>query len=397
MRSTLPPPPRPIVNGLRRGLSLVLLLALALGLSQAFGAPETESELSAPTGLEVASAASGAVKLTWDQPADAEISGYQVLRRDLEVHAPGEFPVIAENTGSAETSYTDTTVEAGQSYVYRVKAWRGAELSAWSSYARADTPASVVENQTSATDEDASAEEEEESDQTPAAPPEEPSGLSVSVTDGVGAVLSWNDPADASISGYEILRRDRSVDGTGVFHTIESDTGSNAIGYTDATIAAGGSYVYRIKAINAHGSSVWSRHARADVPDDYAPPADETTDDDSSDDDTSDDDTTDDDTTDDDTTDDDTSDDDTTDDDTTDDDTTDDDTTDDDTTDDDSTTTIRPTTIRPTTTRPTTIRLTMIRLTMIRPTTIRPTTTRPTTIRPTTIRPTTIRPTTMRR
>ena len=103
-------------------------------------------------------------------------------------------------------------------------------------------------------------------------PPAEPTGLSVSVASGVGVNLTWNDPADATITGYEILRRDRAVDRQGVFHTIESDTGSADTAYTDATVAAGGEYVYRVKAINPHGRSVWSSYARADVPDNYEPP-----------------------------------------------------------------------------------------------------------------------------
>ena len=104
-------------------------------------------------------------------------------------------------------------------------------------------------------------------------PPDEPTGLAASVVSGVGVNLTWNDPADATITGYEILRRDRAVDRQGVFHTIESDTGSADTAYTDATVVAGGEYVYRVKAINGHGRSVWSSYARADVPDNYEPPA----------------------------------------------------------------------------------------------------------------------------
>ena len=106
-------------------------------------------------------------------------------------------------------------------------------------------------------------------------PPDEPTGLGASVASGVGVNLTWNDPADATITGYEVLRRHRGVDRQGVFHTIESDTGSADTAYTDATVAAGGSYVYRVKAINPHGSSVWSSYARADVPDEYEAPGSE--------------------------------------------------------------------------------------------------------------------------
>ena len=61
----------------------------------------------------------------------------------------------------------------------------------------------------------------------------------------------------------------------GELETIESDTGSPDTAYTDATVEAGHDYRYRIKAINAHGTSVWSRNAPADVPDDYEAPGSE--------------------------------------------------------------------------------------------------------------------------
>ena len=104
------------------------------------------------------------------------------------------------------------------------------------------------------------------------ATPDEPTGLAASVVSGVGVNLSWDGPADESVTGYEVLRRDLAVHGPGEFETIESDTGSAETAYTDATVEAGGSYVYRVRAINAHGASVRSGYARADVPGDYEPP-----------------------------------------------------------------------------------------------------------------------------
>ena len=103
-------------------------------------------------------------------------------------------------------------------------------------------------------------------------PPAEPTGLGASVASGIGVNLTWNDPEDDTITGYEVLRRDRAVDRQGVFHTIESDTGSADTAYTDATVAAGGEYVYRVKAISAHGVSVQSGYANAEVGGDYEPP-----------------------------------------------------------------------------------------------------------------------------
>ena len=79
----------------------------------------------------------GSVTLSWDTPDDETITGYQVLRG---VPTEGEetLAVYVEDTGSVDTSYTDTDVVAGTAYVYRVKAINAAEVSEWSNSARVD-------------------------------------------------------------------------------------------------------------------------------------------------------------------------------------------------------------------------------------------------------------------
>ena len=96
-------------------------------------------------------------------------------------------------------------------------------------------------------------------------PPAVPTGLVTSPTfERVG--LSWDDPGDPSITHYEVYRRDLAVDAIGVFHLIEPNSGSAATSWVDTSVAAEGSYVYRVKAVNPHGASQWSRFARADTP-----------------------------------------------------------------------------------------------------------------------------------
>ena len=69
------------------------------------------------------SVSGGNVVLTWDDPDDATITGYQIMRRTLgSKGADGKFTVIEENTQSASTSYTDTNVEPGMRYAYRIRA-----------------------------------------------------------------------------------------------------------------------------------------------------------------------------------------------------------------------------------------------------------------------------------
>ena len=81
-----------------------------------------------PTGLTAPSVSHDSVTLTWDDPGDSSITGYQVLRRsrDGDEYGDGrgaaEFVSIVDDTGSSATTYADTSVTARTRYVYRVKA-----------------------------------------------------------------------------------------------------------------------------------------------------------------------------------------------------------------------------------------------------------------------------------
>ncbi len=95
--------------------------------------------------------------------------------------------------------------------------------------------------------------------------PEKPTGLSSEAShDSVS--LTWDDPGDDSITHYQVFRRDRDVHAAGEFVTITENTGSAATGYTDDTVEPERRYVYRVKAVNAHGASTWSGYRRASTP-----------------------------------------------------------------------------------------------------------------------------------
>ena len=95
--------------------------------------------------------------------------------------------------------------------------------------------------------------------------PAKPTGLTGTVSpDDVS--LSWDDPGDSTITGYQVLRRNPAVDAKGVFHTVVDDTGSSGTSYVDTTVAAATRYFYRVLARNAAGLSPRSGLFRADVP-----------------------------------------------------------------------------------------------------------------------------------
>ena len=184
------------------------------------------------------------VTVSWDDPGDATVTGYVVLRRDKDIHPQGTFVTLAPDTGSAATVYVDAGVEPGRRYVYRIKAISAAGTSDRSTWVRAHTPQAP-----------------EPSPQRPA----KPTGL-ISEVSHDSVTLAWDDPRDGTVTGYVVLRRDKDVHPQGTFRTITADTGTAATTHTDDTAQPDRRYVYRIKAINAHGRSDISSWARAYTP-----------------------------------------------------------------------------------------------------------------------------------
>lgn len=90
-----------------------------------------------------------------------------------------------------------------------------------------------------------------------------PTGLAAAVQSGPSIVLSWNDTATDE-SGFVL---ERSVNG-GVFAALATRparTGTGAMTYTDAEVMPGGSYAYRVKAMNGIVSSTWCESATVAV------------------------------------------------------------------------------------------------------------------------------------
>ncbi len=96
-----------------------------------------------PTGL-TGEVAHDRVELTWDDPGDASISGYRVLRRDPEVDESGVFRVLVDDAGSALAAYVDGEVQPESRYVYRIQARNAAGLSSRSRRFVAETPVAPV-------------------------------------------------------------------------------------------------------------------------------------------------------------------------------------------------------------------------------------------------------------
>ena len=170
----------------------------------------------------------GQVMLLWQNPSDDSITGYQVLRGP----DADSLVVIEEDTESSATSYTDTAPPAGQTHTYAVKARNAAGLS-------------QISNTVTAT-----------------VPPAAPNLVRTAVTPAGQVLLSWLNPANDSITGYQVLR---GPDADSLV-VIEQDTGSSGTSYTDTSPPAGQTHTYAVKARNAAGLSPPSNTGTASVP-----------------------------------------------------------------------------------------------------------------------------------
>ncbi len=263
-------PPLVLLTGLAVLAALLVIPWAARAQSQevtATAAATGESPPAKANGLQ-ASAEHDEVSLTWTVSTDQTVTHYAVLRRDRGTDALGVFHVIENNAGSG-TGYTDGSVSAEGSYVYRVKAVSPTGVSQWSGYVRADTPAAPEPTPTAAPT--ATATPTPEPAPEPQTDPADlaPTGLSAALAQGGGVALSWDAPEEDadSVTGYEILR----AVGEGEMATLADDTVSTTTAYTDATATdAGETYAYQVKAIRGEDRSRASYQAQVQVPHDAA-------------------------------------------------------------------------------------------------------------------------------
>ena len=87
--------------------------------------PAPEDTTPAAPSLINTAVTEGQVLLSWSNPADDSITGYQILRGP----DADSLVVIEDDTESSSTSYTDTAPPAGQTHTYGVKARNSAGLS----------------------------------------------------------------------------------------------------------------------------------------------------------------------------------------------------------------------------------------------------------------------------
>ena len=81
-------------------------------------------------------------------------------------------------------------------------------------------------------------------------PPAAPTGLTASPVEHNSLTLTWNNPQDSTITGYQILRGTEANS----LLTIEDDTGSPSTSYTDSTVEPETTYHYAVQALSQDGN-----------------------------------------------------------------------------------------------------------------------------------------------
>ena len=187
-----------------------------------------------PTSLQ-ASAEHDSVTLTWTASTDQTVTHYAILRRNPDVDASQVFHVISSNAGPA-TSYSDGSVSASSTYIYRAKAVSPTGVSQWSGYVKAETPVAPPEGEPAAAT-------------TPGAPILSTLLLSTSGS----IVLSWSEPADdggSPVTGYMLEYSDDSGD---TWQTLVAATATTETEYTHLGLEPETTLHHRVSAINEHG------------------------------------------------------------------------------------------------------------------------------------------------
>lgn len=181
----------------------------------------TEPAPAAPSNLVVTASTPTQVSLRWADNASNETG--QSLERCVGTTC---VPLIALPANA--TTYTDTTVGVLTTYTYRVRADGNGGASAFSNAATTTTPQQVIST-------------------VPAAP----SGL-IAIATAAGPVqLSWVDNASTE-AAYNVYRCTGS---RCTPSTLVAALGANATTFTDTTVARGTRYTYRVRAVNAVGTS----------------------------------------------------------------------------------------------------------------------------------------------
>ncbi|MCP8968583.1 fibronectin type III domain-containing protein [Ectobacillus ponti] len=197
----------------------------------------------APANLTAAASGTSA-NLTWTDQATNE-TGFVVERSADGTNFTVVNSAVPPVTGSS-ASYTDTGLAPG-TYTYRVKAVNAVGSSAYSNTAAVTITA------------------------TPAVPAA-PANLQATLQMGPTVALTWADQA-VNETGFTVERSANNGVSFTAIGNANAVTGTGTGSYNDTNVNAGQTYLYRVKAVNATGSSTYSNTVRVPLPSAPAAPS----------------------------------------------------------------------------------------------------------------------------
>ena len=246
-------------GGVRAGNSLPvrkLMLAAAATFQGVFAVAQAQAADGTMTGVTLTSGSPGTLTVSWKTPSPAPTdyrlrwvpvgSGYLSWKGTNETDRGNAYPAgdATSLTLSGLSGVTEFKVQARARYYkgeHKDRPWSGP----W-----AEARARVMSQPAQVRSEDFSF--------APAAP----NLMGTPVTPAGQVLLSWLNPADDSITGYQVLRGPNADS----LVVIEQDTGSSGTSYTDTAPPAGRTHTYAVKARNATGLSPLSNTVTATVP-----------------------------------------------------------------------------------------------------------------------------------
>lgn len=182
----------------------------------------------APTGLAANAVSTGQIDLSWTDNASDE-TGFKIERKQ----GTGAFAEIATVSANV-TTYSNTGLNAGTMYTYRVRAYNSAGNSSYSNEASATTQP------------------------PPEQPPAAPSNLTATAVSSSQINLSWTDNSGDE-TGFKISRKEGA---NGSYSEIAT-AGANVTNYSDTGLSAQTTYYYKVLAYNGAGNSGESNEANA--------------------------------------------------------------------------------------------------------------------------------------
>ncbi len=214
-------------------------------------AQTTSTAPDAPTGLSGVAISPTSSKLSWTAPANnggAAITGYKIEVKMI----PGDYTVLVAN--NANTTYKQTGLTTGKTYIYRVSAINSVGTSIPSNEVvvkptKTSSPTSSTNSQsTTATTVTTTQSLTSSNNVTPS----QPTGLTGTMTSSTSILLSWISPSNTgvSITGYKIEFK-TDIDQWSV---LVANTGA-VNSYSVTGLTTGTSYTYRVSAINSVGAS----------------------------------------------------------------------------------------------------------------------------------------------